>query len=1610
MRRQANRRVWQVYPICNKKSLTMKHFYSRFFLSLLLCCIGSFSEAQTADFSSDVTSGCNPLVVSFKNKSAGTITSYYWEFGDSKTSTLKDPSTTYIAAGTYTVKLTVRNGSGAPSTKTSTIIVYPSPTPKFTASPVSGCPCTEVNFVNTSVANSPGAITSIWSFGDGYTATTNNSRHLYCIPGSYNVALKVTNSVGCITTKVDTAKVMIFEKPVIDFIASKTKLCKRPDSVNFTCSVLKGKSPYTYNWSFGDGVGTSTAANPSYTYTMAGNFTVRLIVTDANGCKDTLTKTDYILSYLTNSDFKIPASFCPGNTLVAFENTSKPAPLDTKWIWGDGGTSSAFTPSRYFWKGGTQTVTMINTFGPGCVDTVIKSYTTYPKPRTSFSYTPIYPCPAPVTVHFENKSNGADSFKWIFGDGSSSLLKNPSHTYTWDSVFTVYLIGKNSYGCIDTFRVRDTSKPFPGGYPTSFYDSFNSPIIVRVFSEYTVVRKFHDSSCIPATVKFSAELHTNTHLPSVIDTAKITAACGTIAGYYAPYWPCSLVSTFTDPYPDMYYDNINPGTGFPFLYPYPARRYFWDFGDGGTSTATFPSHTYTAEGKYKIRVTIWTDSCEFSDSIEFEAGNKPIANFSFDPDTICKYDIVNFTNLSIGGTSYSWSFGDGLYENDTVKYLSHRYMAAGYLKILLMATRLGCHDTISKPIVVNPPSANFGMKYSCDTILKVKFLDSSYRATRWIWHFGDGDTSTLRNPIHIYADTGVYTVTLYTYNDSFSCKDSLQRQVQLYDVHPYFSATDTNVCLGDTIWLEHTKPNYLVDFWWKTSKDSVLLDTIKNQYFVLFKDTGIYSITHYSINSHFCIDSHVRNNYLGVAKPQMKLKATPLISCFPTTIDFTDSSFNTKGKGIANITRKFTWGDATTFTGSSPTASKNYSSPGSYIVKLLTTDNVGCKDSTNITVELRKPVAAFTSAIDTFTCMFKAAKFNSTSVGVSLSYLWDFGDGGASTDANPSHIFTSLGSFNIKLVVTDASGCKDSITKLAYIKTTKPTASFIVSDSFSLCPPMFVTFTNTSSPDVVKHKWDFDNGSTATIPAPVTPYMDSGKYQISLIVTDKYGCTDTAYKTVRVMGYDGALSYNNLNGCVPHLVEFEAELINVDVMVWDFADGVTESAKGKLKTTHIYTEPGLYVPRLILGDGKGCATSSRGLDTIRVDGIFTTISTSPACVGTEVTFNDSSYSFLSDYANSEWTFEDGSTFSGKNPKRTYSEAGTYPIKLISTNTNGCIDTLISKIVIHPLPQIKGIDTIICLGDKVILQARGGVSYTWLPDTTLSCFDCDNPEANTREPRKYFVTGTDIYGCKNSDIVEIGIKTKTTLVLTEDTELCAKTPIQLYASGAHKYYWSPSTFLNDATIANPTATLDSTIVYRVIGIEGSCIPDTGFIKVLVHPLPIVNAGADQRVLAGTEVQLNGTGQYIKEYLWSPAQNLSCSSCSNPTTKPTTTTLFTLKATSEYGCSDSDDVVVHIFCDQSQLFLPNSFTPNGDGQNDYFYPQGQGVAKIKSFIVYNRWGQKVYERTSMDANTREQGWDGTYQGDILGSDTFVYTLEAICDNGEAVFWKGDITLIR
>jgi gliding motility-associated-like protein len=183
-----------------------------------------------------------------------------------------------------------------------------------------------------------------------------------------------------------------------------------------------------------------------------------------------------------------------------------------------------------------------------------------------------------------------------------------------------------------------------------------------------------------------------------------------------------------------------------------------------------------------------------------------------------------------------------------------------------------------------------------------------------------------------------------------------------------------------------------------------------------------------------------------------------------------------------------------------------------------------------------------------------------------------------------------------------------------------------------------------------------------------------------------------------------------------------------------------------------------------------------------------------------------------------------------------------------------------------------------------------------------------------------------------------------------------------------------------------------------------------VNVVVWPLPFVDAGPDQRLLAGSVAQLSASGNLIDKLLWTPGNTISCDTCPAPLASMTVTTTYIIRASTIHGCLNYDTVIIHLYCDNSQLFIPNSFTPNGNGENDVFYPRGKGVSIIKSFRIYNRWGEMMFERSGIQLNDAGNAWDGTFNGGAPRADVYVWVIDALCDTGEPLFLKGDVTIIR
>jgi gliding motility-associated-like protein len=197
---------------------------------------------------------------------------------------------------------------------------------------------------------------------------------------------------------------------------------------------------------------------------------------------------------------------------------------------------------------------------------------------------------------------------------------------------------------------------------------------------------------------------------------------------------------------------------------------------------------------------------------------------------------------------------------------------------------------------------------------------------------------------------------------------------------------------------------------------------------------------------------------------------------------------------------------------------------------------------------------------------------------------------------------------------------------------------------------------------------------------------------------------------------------------------------------------------------------------------------------------------------------------------------------------------------------------------------------------------------------------------------------------------------------------------------------------------------------IIAQLASCEPDTNYVTVTVHPVPYVDAGQDEYIMEGTNVHLRAIGVNIDTFMWSNGSSLSCVDCANPVATPTVNSTYVVNVATSYGCRSSDSVSVKLYCASAQVFLPNSFTPNGDGENDVFYPRGVGIIKVKNFRIYNRWGQLLFERVNFQLNDPSQAWDGTYNGDAPRPDVYVYLIDATCDTGETVFLKGDVTIIH
>lgn len=1521
---------------------------------LLLLVLPNVSIAQlNADFYATTTSGCGPLVVNFYDASSGSPSSYSWDLAGTP-STLKNPSKTFSAPGTYTITLTIYKGSSSNvETKTNYITVHPSPVVNFNAtSPTSGCSPLTVSFADASTPGGTGPNTYSWFWGNfGSGATTSG---IFTNPGTQDVTLTVTNSFGCSNLLTKTAYINVLPKPVPNFSSPQTDFCVSPFTAFFNGSAT-GSGPFTYSWNFGDGSPSGTGASTSHPYTAPPNaWSPKLIVTDANGCKDSVIRNNYIKYHTPIANFTAPTSVCEG-TAISVNSTSTPGGGTCTWNFGDGpNTFSGNSVSYVYYTSGTFTITLTYNYA-GCISTATKTITVNPKPIVDFVTIPDTVCPASQTIQFV--ANGSYStYLWDFGvtPTVTNSSASPSYTYAQNRYYTPKLIVTTLHGCRDTIVKDDYVK---------IHNLFSEIFAHNLMNE----RLMPIWGCKPLTIKFADSAFTTTTPPTFNSKRQ---------------------------------------------YPYPIQSVVWNFGDFTPNvTGQFPTHTYTDTGTFLVTATLTTTKgCVSVDTAIVKVGIPPVVDFDATPRRICVNKSVSFTNLTTGPVSdYEWHFGDGA--KSTAVNPTHTYLLPDTFKVTLIAHHNGCTTKVTKDqyIIVDSPKAMFSARQDCDTLTKVIFNNLSIGATSYTWFFGDPNnttSTTTLNPVFHYPSLGTYTVKLATYNSRSGCIDTLTQQIVLNDPYMTLTVNDTAICKGDSVRFNSTlvgRTAYTYN--WYVNNVPVNVDSLVNYTHRFRTSTGFHKIKVVITDQLGCVDSIVKNNYIFVSWPTVGFTGSPLVGCIPFNVNFTDTSSVPTGATITNRTWNYGLGSNVTVSGTNSSAT--YTNRGFYDVKLYITDNLGCKDSVVKPgyIQARKPSADF--QVKDTACIGEPLAFINLS-GADSAY-WDFGDGGSSRLLNPTHSYTQPGSYTIRLIAVDFVGCRDTMIKIDSVTIVKPNPRFTMSDSVSVCPPLLVQFTRIPS-TAVSYYWKMGLGNTSSLANPKEFYTKAGFYKVVLIETDRYGCTDSVSKNISLLGYDGAFSYSPIIGCKPLEVFFNAATSNVANLTWDFDDGVVIKSTAS-NISHIYQNPGQYTPRVIFEDSKGCKSLSNGLEPIKVDGVIPDFIADAPCQYSTVTHLDTSKSFFSDITIWRWTFHDGTTSMQKRPKLFYGAPGNYSVKLFVQNDRGCKDSITKDLTVYGLPDIyAGADTVICNQDSARLTATGGVKYQWNNSSYLSCLDCASPFAYPKEVFSFVVKGTDANGCSNTDTVVVKLKTKVTAITSPDESICRNAKVQLSVSGGKQYQWTPSDGLDDNKSSTPVASPQYTIRYKVVSIEGRCIPDTDYVQVTVHPLPDVTATGSTTIIAGHSAPISATGNLIKRFKWEPGESLNCDDCPDPTASPKRTTEYIVKVYTDFGCVDSDKVRIIVLCDKSQLFIPNTFTPNGDGQNDVFYPRGTGLDNIKSFRIFNRWGEVVYQNSNFKLNDASTAWDGTYKGNILPPDVFMYILEAYCEDGEVMTIKGDISIVR
>ncbi|MEZ4827407.1 MAG: PKD domain-containing protein [Bacteroidia bacterium] len=1255
-----------------------------------------------ADFSASQTQVCQHTPVIFTDQSAnssGNINTWIWDFGDGNTSSLQNPVHAYTAPGVYPVSLIVKNQFQCADDKIiNNYIRVNAPDVSFTASNLLACgPPLTTTFQSTGDTSG----THIWLFGDGTTSGAVHPSHTYTSNGSYNVTHIIEDAQGCRDTLIKQALVNIGVN-TLSLAVSDTAICIG-DTIFFTTNAASNSN---IQWDFGNGA-TASGLIPYYKYNSPGNYHIIATVSDVSGCIYDL-EADVAVYARPNPWFvaSTPRIGCEVPFTVQFQDQSTNAIAWTWYFW-DGTFDTVQHPSHTFYNIDTFNVRLTVTGQGGCSNTrTLSDFVQIREIANGFVADKTSGC-APLDVTFADTTHSPYpliSWFWDFGDGFTSNLQNPSHTYADTGYYDVTLITSNSMGCTDTLvkhsYISAGIKPI-----ISFAADTNQAcaltdiqFINNTIGANAFIWYFGDGD----TAMSANPVHGFAAIGDmdVVLTASDRGCWDTLrhadmVNILAPLPVIGISNKYLCDAPaDVLFSNLSIG----------ADTWAWELADTLSFSAMSFLYTFQTPGYHHVKLTVGNDTtgCLVSamDSILIH----PVtAGFSADTNRGCVPLAIRFTDLSQNAIWWHWDFGNG--DTSLLANPVYTYKTPGTYKVtLVVENSIRCRDTfiLDPGIFALGADADFSVaepKSGC-VPMAMSFVNQSSGTgviSLWNWDLGDGTTASTQHVSHTYTQPDYYTVKL-TVQDVDGCRDSVVRNNFIFATQPVpaFTVNPEVNCPGtSSVFVSQSSGVGLTYIWDFGDGDSSFLANT----FHVYQDTGYYDISLYLTDVNGCDTSVTVPHLVEIRELIADFMADTMHApCPPLAVNFSSlGSFPHTG-----ITWSWDFGDGATSAQANP--SHVYTTPGVYTVRMMVSTPSGCLDSMvwHDMITVLGPSTTFTFD-PSEGCPGTTVSFSATSPEDSIDYEWIFGDGNTAPGQNITHVYAVSGNYVPVLRVEDSSGCQIFTISPDTITIFEPPVAAFTANTSVLCDSGTVTFVDQSTGDrpVTSWKWDFGDGGTDSVKFPTHHYQQAGTYDVSLIVTTSDGCSDTVVvpEFIRVIpSPQPAILAGDPAGCAPHLTGFQVDVNSHPVPIasyqWDF--GYNGAISNLAQPTFLYIPPATYSVTVTVQDAYGCTGTDTSYIVVFGHPVpdFTAMDTA-GCASFTTDLVDLTPGSIVAW---QWDFGDGNTASDAAVTHTWINDGVYAVSLTVTDVNGCTGSLSKPDYIHlnhPVADFVASDTLIC---------------------------------------------------------------------------------------------------------------------------------------------------------------------------------------------------------------------------------------------------------------------------------------------------------------------------